>query len=360
MKKALLMAVAVGAVFTGCVKNETVSGTLVSDSKICFESPLVGSITRAVPGEIASSTAYPTTESFNVWGWYHSGDYTTFGDTGNGWANYMTDVSGNPVAVSNSGNSWVPATDYYWPKTGKLTFAAYSPADAAGTLAHDATGLKITGFTVAEVGLQYDLMYSDRAYNRTSSTNNYGGTAENPYEGVDIVFHHALSSIVFKVGTDMDYRTADVDFKVKKIELGNIVNKGSFDEGLTDGSGSTTRTPAWTASAEPTDKVAYVPFDGSFAVPEDTTVSEPTGAEDLILLPQTFGDDATVTVTYTMETAASGEIEHKAVLYIKDYTTEWEPNKRYTYRIIFGLNKIYFAPVVENWEDVTVSSDIEL
>ena len=359
MKKVLLMAVAVGTVLTGCVKNETVNGTVVSDSKIRFESPLVGSTTRAVPGEIASSTAYPERESFKVWGWYHSGNYTTFGDADNGWANYMTDVSGNPLTVSKSGNSWVPAQDYYWPKTGKLTFATYSPADAAGTLSHGAAGLKIADFVVAAVGAQYDLMYSDRAYNRTESTNNYAGAAVNTYEGVDIVFHHALSSIVFVVGTDMDYSSADADFKIKKIELSNIVNKGSFAENLTDA--TTTRDPAWTPSAEVADKVAYVPFDGSFAVPEDgTTYSEPSDAKDLLLLPQAFDDNATVTVTYTMETAASGEIEHQTVLKIKDYTSQWEPNKRYTYRIIFGLNKIYFAPVVEDWDDVTVSSDIEL
>ncbi len=359
MKKVLLMAVAVGTVLVGCVKNETTSGTFVSDSRIQFEAPLVGSITRAVPGEIGSASAYPPTELFNVWGWYHTGDYTTFGDTANGWANYMTDVSGNPLTVTNSGNSWVPAQDYYWPKTGKLTFAAYSPADAAGTLSHDATGLKIADFVVAAVGAQYDLMYSDRAYNRTESSNNYAGAAVNTYEGVDIVFHHALSSIVFVVGTDINYGTADIDFKIKKIELSNIVNKGSFDEKLVDA--TTDRTPKWTPSAEPGDKVAYVPFEGSFAVPEDgATYSEPSDAKDLLLLPQTFDDNATVTVTYTMETSASGEIEHQSVLKIKDYTTEWKPNKRYTYRIIFGLNKIYFAPVVEDWDDVTVSSDIEL
>lgn len=353
------MAVAVGTVFTGCIKNETVGGTAVSDSKIRFEAPLVGSVTRAVPGEIASSQAYPTTESFKVWGWYHSGDYTTFGDSANGWANYMTDVSGNPVEVVNSGNSWASLTDYYWPKTGKLTFAAYSPADASGTMRHDATGLKITDFTVSAVGEQYDLMYSDRAYNRTSSTNNYAGTAVNEYEGVDIVFHHALSSIVFVVGTDMNYGTADVDFKIKKIEVGNVASKGSFNETLTDGPGSTARIPEWTPS---TDKASYVAFEGSFSVPEDgTTYKEPTDAEDLILLPQDFNDDtATVTVTYTMETAASGEIVHTATLVLRNYTASWEPNKRYTYRIIFGLDKIFFAPVVENWDDVAVSTDIEL
>ena len=276
----------------------------------------------------------------------------------------MTQANGDPITVAKEGNTWAPETDYFWPKTGKLTFAAYSPADAAGTFTHTALGLQIEGFTVPAVGAQYDLMYSDRAYNRTSSDNNYSGSATNTYDGVDIVFHHALSSIVFKVGTKEDYSTgADIDFTIKSITIKNVYNAGNFNETLSDGNGSTTRTPAWTATGDA--NVEYVAFTGDFAVPEDgTTYTEPTGAADLILLPQSFESNtaAVVKIVYTYETAASGAIEATETFNLNSTTNAkaWEPNKRYTYRILFGLDKITFAPIVENWEDVTVEPGINL
>lgn len=361
MKKVLLLAAAAGIVLSGCVKNEPAETFGASDAKITFEAPAVGATTRAIPGEIDNSAAYPVDEKFNVWGWYHEGDYTNFAAL----TNYMTQANGKPIMVAKEGNTWAPATDYFWPKTGKLTFAAYSPADAAGTFTHTAQGLQIEGFTVPAVGAQYDLMYSDRAYNRTSSDKNYTGSqTTNPYDGVDIVFHHALSSIVFKVGTAEDYSTgADIDFKIKSITIKNVYNAGNFNETLTDGSGSTARTPVWTTTGDA--NVEYVAFTGDFAVPEDgATYTEPTGAADLILLPQSFegNDAAVVEIAYTYETAASGEIAATETFILKNSTNAktWEPNKRYTYRIIFGLDKITFAPIVENWEDVTVEPDINL
>lgn len=356
MKRILLFAAVAGAALASCVKNESESGMTASDSKISFEAPVVGTSTRAQAGEIGDK--YPTEEDFKVWGWYHKGDYTTFGDAANGWKNYMTaSTAGDPVVVEYDGtSSWDSATDYFWPKNGKLTFAAYSPADAAGTYTHTANGLNITGFTVADAGAQYDLMYSDRAYNRTSSTNQYVG---NPYTGVDIVFHHALSSIVFNAGTKENYTNADNTFKIKSITIKNVANAGNFKEGLTDG--TTTRTPAWTVTG--TADKEYVAFSGDFTVPEDKSLTEPTGAADLILLPQSFesNDNAIVEIKYTYGTEASDEIENTETFQLNHATNvqAWEPNKRYTYNIIFGLDKIYFAPVVEAWDDVNVGN-IEL
>ncbi len=364
MKRILLFATVAGAALASCVKNESESGLIASDSKISFEAPVVGTSTRAVTkyGEIVG--AYPIKESFKVWGWYHEEDYTTFGDEANGWTNYMTaSAAGDPVVVTfNKDKSWVSAKDYFWPKNGKLTFAAYSPADAVGTYTHTAEGLQIAGFTVADVGKQYDLMYSDRAYNRTSSTDQYTGSAShNTYDGVDIVFRHALSSIVFKVGTDADYHAADNDFKIKSITIKNVYGAGIFNEGLTDS--TTDRTPVWTPTGDANNE--YVAFSGAFAVPEDgTTRQEPTNAADLILLPQSFegNDAAIVEITYTYGSSISGAIEHTKTFQLNTATNAktWKPNTRYTYNIIFGLNKIYFEPIVEDWTDVPVTPDIDL
>ena len=44
--------------------------------------------------------------------------------------------------------------------------------------------------------------------------------------------------------------------------------------------------------------------------------------------------------------------------YLSDGTNDikvWEIGKRYTYVISIALNKVYFAPYVSNWSDVTVT-----
>ena len=179
------------------------------------------------------------------------------------------------------------------------------------------------------------------------------------YSGIQITFRHALSSIRFKVGTKENCSDADLEINVTKIEVNNVANTGDFAETLTDSPNSKTRTPAW---SKQTGTVSYIPFEGNQKVTLDgTTRTEPTGIKDLLLLPQDFtsNDNAVVKVTYTMKTKASDGIAatEEFKLNSPSEIKKWEPNKRYTYNILFGtgeggLQKIYFAPVVEDWKDV--------
>ena len=161
------------------------------------------------------------------------------------------------------------------------------------------------------------------------------------------------------MGTKDNYSTADNDFTIKSITIKNVYGAGEFNEGLTDG--TTNRDPEWTVTGTANNN--YVAFSGDFAVPEDKSLTEPTGAADLILLPQSFAtnNSAIVEITYTYGSSISGAIEHTETFQLNHATNvqAWEPNKRYTYNIIFGLDKIYFAPVVEAWDDVNVGN-IEL
>ena len=38
--------------------------------------------------------------------------------------------------------------------------------------------------------------------------------------------------------------------------------------------------------------------------------------------------------------------------------TAWKAGKRYTYQLQFGLEKIYFAPDVKNWDDVVIEGNV--
>lgn len=361
MKKTLLMmAVAAGAMLTGCVKNETANGGAVSGSKISFEAPAVTGITRTalVPGEIG--TGYDKGEHFSVYALYFAGGtYTNF-DAG---TLYMDNVE---TAYNTGGQYWdsesVPGGQaYYWPKKGSLTFAAYSPSGAAEdcSVAWGAAGFTFTGFTVQDDPADhYDLMFSERAYNKTqseSSSTTYQG-------GVDITFKHALSSVVFKTKRGDTYEGHTIT--LKNITLKNTYTTGTFNQGLQDTDGAVTTAAAWTGQ-NTENKAGYVAFNGAAEITSTTEATEPEGATRLIVLPQALAHDGannvTIDVTYSINNGTS-EIDQTATIDVTDpgYSlTKFEIGKRYIFTLIIGLDKITFSPKVDPWEDVP-GIDIEL
>ena len=359
MKKTLLMmAVAAGAMLTGCVKNETANGGAVSGSKISFEAPAVTGITRAarVPGEMVNP--YDQGEHFSVYALYFAnGSYTNF-DAG---TLYMDDVE---TAYNTGGQYWdsesVPGGQaYYWPKKGSLTFAAYSPSGAAEdcTVAWGAAGFTFTDFTVQNnPAAHYDLLFSERAYNKTQSE-----TSSTTYKGgVDITFKHALSSVVFKTKLGDTYEGHTIT--LKNITLKNTFTTGNFNQGLEDTNGAVTTAAEWTGQTTE-NTTGYVAFDGAVVITTDAV--EPAGATRLIVLPQELAHDGakhvTIDVTYSIHNGTN-EIDQTATIDITDpeYSlTEFEIGKRYIFTLIIGLDKITFSPDVDEWEDVNVPN-IEL
>lgn len=359
MKKTLLMmAVAAGAMLTGCVKNETANGGAVSGSKISFEAPAVTGITRAalVPGEMVNP--YDQGEHFSVYALYFAdGTYSNFDDG----TLYMDNVE---TAYNAGGQYWdsesVPGGQaYYWPKKGSLTFAAYSPSGAANdcTVAWGAAGFTFTDFMVQNnPAAHYDLLFSERAYNKTQSA-----ASSTTYKGgVDITFKHALSSVVFKAKLGDTYTGHTIT--LKNITLKNTFTTGTFNQGLEDTNGAvTTAAAAWTGQ-DNENTTGYVAFDGAEEI--TTTAAEPADATRLIVLPQKLAhagaNNVTIDVTYSIN---SGELEYdvtKTIDITQGYgLTEFEIGKRYTFTLIFGLDKITFSPEVDEWEDVP-GIDIEL
>ena len=358
MKKTLLMmAVAAGAMLTGCVKNETANGGAVSGSKISFEAPAVTGITRAalVPGEIG--TGYDKGEHFSVYALYFAnGTYTEFNDG----TMYMKNVE---TAYEETDNYWdsenAGGQAYYWPNKGSLTFAAYSPSGAADdcTVAWGAAGFTFTDFRVQNnPAAHYDLLFSERAYNKTQSE-----TSSTAYKGgVDITFKHALSSVVFKTKLGDTYEGHTIT--LKNITLKNTFTTGTFNQGLDDANGAVTTAAAW--SGQKTENTAgYVAFNGAEVI-ASTTAAEPAGATRLIVLPQDLAhgtNNVTIDVTYSIHNGTN-EIDQTATINITDpgYSlTKFEIGKRYIFTLIIGLDKITFSPKVDPWEDVP-GIDIEL
>lgn len=376
MKKYLFFAAMAGVALTGCVKEEA-SVSTVSESKIGFAAPVVSSVTRTVYGEIEENR-YPTDEKFVVYAKYYAdGTYTTWNEG----TDYFK-AEGDETAYESTVHGWstdaVPGGKvYYWPKgKASLTFAAYSPSEAKSCASYDGQGVKFEHFTPGEVGKQFDLMYSDRAYNKTK-VDKTGNSGDFNYNGVTLTFHHVLSAVVFKVQLKEQY--ANMTIRVQNIKLTGVKNKGDFSEGIEkDASGEKSEvpgdddTPRWTldATEAAVDYDAYLnaawaankeDYSNGYEVAATTAadITKEEGGSHLLLIPQDL-TDVKIEITYSMDNG------NAVVDYVKtiDLGTEkysvWLESKRYIYTITFGLDKIYFNPEVLAWEDVNVEPVIEL
>ena len=344
MKKLFFIAAIASAALVSCTKNEV---TPVADQhKVTFSAPVVGAQTKAlVYGEIGAN--YAAAEDFRVYAVWHENSF----DKWENGSQYMYDVvvsrnTGDFDSTPGAEGAWKPSADYYWPKVGVLSFAAYSPATAEGAYAYGKNGLTITNFPVpSQTSLQYDLMFSERTYNKYQSEN--GVNAE--YDGVDIKFKHALSSIKFTAKTLADY-SATTTIKVKKITMWGMNSTGNFAENVND-IAAYDSAPAWTGQDTPVaEATPYVVYDGIITL--NNTDAQSANSNDVILLPQILPADATIRVDYTMQTVTGSEIPQYKEVPVSSLSGEWVLGMRYTYNIIVGLDDIYFAPAVEDWQDM--------
>lgn len=362
MKKLFFIAAIASVAFASCVKNDP-APSVTEQHEITFAAPVVATTTKA---EVELLNKYPTTGTFGVFALYYAAKFTGYDAK----AVYMTDVEATHGTYDGKG-AWSTA-GYYWPKNGgKLTFAAYSPYDNTNVKAsHDDSGIHFDDYVVA-LDANVDLMFSDRAYNKTKADQ---GTNADNYYGVDLVFNHALSAVKFMVNTTSQLQTDGYEFVIQKIELLNINNKGDFNQGLTayvDGTNEEPTTPPadvadWTLADSELNYTAYDNATG-ISVTETTAVStisvDATNKyANLILMPQELSANnaAQIKVTYKYRHSkmATGE-------YVKDnvVTTNlsvagcdtWLRGKRYVYTLTMDLDKIYFAPRIEDWVDSNVT-----
>ena len=378
MKRFFFIAAIAGAALVSCTKNE-VAPSVNEQQEISFAAPVISPSTKVT--EVADN--YSTDLTFSVWAHYY--DLTTDGAVYTNFAGgevYMDNVE---VTYDSDIKGWKNAsTNYYWPKNGSLTFIAYSPAGVNAGV--NANGIKFDNYVVGAPASQVDLLFSERAYDKTSVDRATAAAA--PYAGVQINFKHALSSILFRVKADEEY--PGTTLTVKKIEVLNAYSTGDFTQGLADQNGATTDAAAWSGHDSETPYIAYENKTGIVlshmnAVYVHNSAAKATdNTTDLILLPQdlyhenkeaddTDDTEITIKVTYTLQNEdMAAPIEQVAEVSLVtgnagDYFTDgkndisaWEMGKKYTYTIEVGLNEIYFDPRVEAWTPVEVKPNIPI
>lgn len=405
MKKVLTAAIlaVTTCAFIGCSKNEVRS---ISDNPQAVRFlPLNGK--HSTKGMV-DGTTYPADLPFGTLAYYLPREKN--------WDANMADATLYiPISkvenktLAASGSVWeVDGKEYYWPKSGGLTFFAYSPFSYQETGGVDLDierlsgndGIQIVNYDV-NAHQDTDFMVADIAKDKKENENQPGGIL---YNGVPIVFHHKLSQIVGinfltvitnTTGTgpalvEHDYahghseiagdlKAGDIVFKLKKVEVRNLYTKGTYGYTHTN---ATSVTDHWMTHAEKENyhwfdkETAPEAFDGNTKFNLTYKTHNATRNAYLLVLPQPLITPGTTTpkttdplihieyqvLTYSDNIHYSTEdVSEDVYLYnIHESANAIEMNKKITYNFKINLadRKIYWAPSVADWEGVTYDNTV--
>lgn len=375
MKKFFILAAAALVAIAACSKNEADTAAYEQSRVINFNTVA----NKATKAPISGTTYSYDLPSFGVFASYLEKNKTWAANKASA-TRYMDDVE---VSFNDTKDIWAPASTYYWPLEGSLTFIAYSPKAAATATFAEATGtLTLSAFTVnTTVADQVDLLYSSVNADRTMNESYYvdGGNSKNSEtaegdKGVNIKFKHALAQVIFKAKTADEVFDAGMSFKIDTL----VVNAASTADNMTvvnpaDADAAATIT-TWT---NPKTNANFVVRSDDF--PNATvatgaanflgkTLSDPIG-DALLMIPVTAfaGTDPTVTVKYTLYRLSDAlPMGSKEVTIhfddIDDTVGDWQAGKKYVYNLTIDLQKIYFNPSITDWvdggsQDVDVPTD---
>ena len=361
MKRLFIIAAIASAALASCTKNETIP-TENEPQEISFSNPVSHVVTKTV----LTPVAYPTTSSFSVYADYHKNAYATDKSDAANFQAYMrgtegVDVTHKTTAIGDFDSYWSPATPYYWPKDGFLTFAAYSPAGAKDDATITYTifnGVSIENYEVKQdLTNQRDLMLSNRVSDQKST--NMIENDPDPYDGVQLTFNHVLSAIKFTVATDSDYSTDGYTITLNTLKVKNAYKQGDLKQFASEDVDVVNLANIW--SNVDTEETTGYTVCGTDKPLSTTAVkfSEDIDA-DLVLLPQVLdhtansGGKVTAEVVYTIVKTGESSIQYTANLDLSGKTDgKWDAGKRYIYEITIGMEQVVFAPKVTGWDTQT-------
>ena len=356
MKKLTILAVLVLVAGASCTKQVPVTNNS-PDLPISFNA-VTGVRTKAD----INSAVYPTNASFDVWAVY-TGDADFAYNTAGG------EVFMNGVAQSYNAdkNAWASATPYYWPKAGKLSFWAVHPSGQSPTVSLTGASKTITktGWTLtnAEPDGAKDLMFSDIVANKTAddykghgvddaTTGNDTGFGD--YQGVNILFHHALSRIEFKakkgnqVNTNETLTITNITVNGAK-SVGNVTvtAPGILAEGTpTSAFSAADANVVWDNQATP---LALTPLTSESAAL--TTTAEIMGTDRLVI-PQVTNGNVSFTVTVKSTIGSVSATKNYTYNLLGAHEGAWKWGKKYIYTLVLNEDGIYFDPAVVDWDSV--------
>ena len=351
MKKLVLAALAIGTM-AACTKSNV---QYEQPGEISFQ-PVTQKATKAA---VAGPT-YPTDDAaynFNVWAWWGN-DNAIIDGTYSKFSSLYIDKG---TFVHKGNNTWGGDPAYYWPTTGSLVFAGYSPAaNLGGTFGYSIHEKKftITNYKQsADPANTKDLMWFDvtsQSYNTRVQTgsNVVPITAGN---GVPVTFKHALSWLTFK--SNVSSKNLNENWTITDITLNNINTIGNC---VAEKSDEAAEVAIWDVTNVTESQVkssmnvlADTPKVVTYKEQEEENPSIDNGG--VVIIPQPC---TSVTITFTQKNYVNTSTSSQTIdlpLNAGIDGDSWESGKHYIYTIVFSADEILIAPKVANWEDVTVT-----
>lgn len=375
MKKLVIAVLAIGAM-AACTKSNI---QYEQPEEISFQ-PVAKKATKAVTGAIDGND-YPAGEDFNVWSWWTGEPAgTLISELADEFEFNVANIDPNkPILYINEGtftnrkdansnptNKWGgKTTPYYWPTTGSLVFAGYSPADAStsGTFNYsfNTQTFTVEGYTQSSnISETVDLMWfdADKSYKQT--------------DDVTPTFKHALSWLEFRFNLK-DSNTPE-NWLIYSVTLKNINTEACFNS-----------TDKWTLHANNADVEVYAENNGCELNYQTAAYNLNSNAQKgVIVIPQNCDSDLSnanapsgvyLEISYGLLTPAS--LASGSNLYIPQTVTlpltytcntdhdprhdgeNWEPGYHYIYTITFGANEILISPSVTEWAVENENIDVE-
>ena len=357
MKKYLVAITALAILLASCTKVETVS----SDRAISFRSVAYSTMTKADTDYKQDYAAVP----FGAYAWYKGANPADNSD-------FMVDQC---VSYVGADNIWAPyGSTYYWPKSGALDFICYSPYGAAPAPAISESSINFNSWdVVANPGT--DLMYSDKSAGLSGNQNTYY------YDGVPVLFHHALARVAFNVRLAYNEVVVAADDKTRwEIDVNSV---SLLDLRFAGNLGLTLNGTTWD---KPADNVwandgstVNVPLDTSTIGTLADTTPRAIGAPFLVL-PQLLDQGQLISFNITIRTYRDLGSGYSLALQEFDVPVtaaltapaldRWGINQYITYNFVLTPSKpaasgsdpalITFDPAVEDWERIDLVAEIQL
>lgn len=358
MKKFFFLAVAAIMTIAACTKNE-VNIPSNKGNEISYKAVNAkNTVSKAI---IDHSFYAPSDPAFGIWGLYQAESWSA-NHSDDVWigtsASAATQITYGLDAQSTVGSeAWRNrASVDYWPLTGSLVFMGYSPyanvsSKAAISVADNKATLTVTNFATTTGSWVDDLMWSD-AVEKTKNDTNYSadGSATKTYDGVPIVFHHALSQIAIYAKTDKAYTGYTFTITALSMTIDDVATLTVADDLSAD------PIVNWTQPA--TDATRTVLSSASAALTTDFVKQ----GDSFLVIPQSLSGNDILTITYQV---VHNGVTSTATKTINLYAGETDPsdddhddddlasfvkNTKYNLNLVFSLDEILYSPSIAPWE----------
>lgn len=384
MKKSMFLAAVAAMVLAGCTKDESI----VEQQEIGFQ-PLAYKASQTKADNVITDAFYPINgPSFGLFAYQLDGVSQGTFDANK--ADAKLYIDNKEVHYDDESGNWRTIPKSFWPLQGSLTFIAYSPYSVKDVVRHsidvskDNEGnvtsansvLTISNF-VAGTTDQKDLMWSTHTKDKTANDTNYDADGQNTttYNGVPILFNHALCRIKITAKTAEDY-SSFATYNLKQIQVVGLKDNATLT--VTDDDAQWTAPTANLGTAitvddatkyafnffAPASETEYIELNSmnSELVNYDNEEKDAQGAYreiGLLAIPQSL-NGVQLLVTYTMTVDPNILVDDdevvtettKTVTLFKSGELETlEQNKVYTLNLSISADEILYSPDVVAWDE---------